>query len=137
MNRNPRSKGAGSLTRTVRSLHNEVKLKDAFSALTVEEQLLVLAAYAHELTILARDGYEAATEQLSDPRLVRRVNEVQHRVTSAIYSRLKRSEERYPDEVLVDIVAGGEDSLGSRLRSSLRRAWRVALGAELDESLPK
>ncbi len=111
------------------------QLKDTFSALTEEQQVVVLAAYAHELTILARDGYETGTEQLSDPLLVRRLNEVQHRVTSAILSRLQSSDERYPDDVLMDIITGGEDRLGVRLRSSFRSAWRVAFGAEMSESV--
>jgi hypothetical protein len=113
------------------------QLKDTFSALTEEQQALVLAAYAHELTVLARDGYEAGTERLSDPLLLRRINEVQHRVTAAISSRLKNNKERYPDEVLIDIIAGGDDGLGKQLRSSFRRAWRWALGAEIGESLPE
>ena len=113
------------------------ELKDTFSALTEEQQAVVLAAYAHELTILAREGYEAGTEQLSDPLLVRRLNEVQHRVTGAFLSRLMSNEERYPDDVLIDIIAGGDDAFGARLHSSFRRAWRVALGAEMGQSLPK
>lgn len=111
------------------------ELKDTFSALTEEQQALVLAAYALELTVLARDGYEAGTEQLSDPLLLRRLNEVQHRVSSAIFSRLKSSEERYPDDVLMDIIAGGDDGLGKRLRFSFKRAWRIAFGTEMGETL--
>ncbi|MDR3457946.1 MAG: hypothetical protein P4N60_10905 [Verrucomicrobiae bacterium] len=113
------------------------ELKHAFSALTEQQQALVLAAYAHELTMLARAGYEAGTVLLSDPSMVRRVNEVQHRVTSAIFSRLNNCSERYPDDVLIDVVTGGTDRDGERFRSSFRRAWHTALGSEFGESLPK
>jgi hypothetical protein len=63
------------------------ELKDTFLALTEQQQALGLAAYSHDLTILAREGYEAGTERLSNPLLLRRLNEVQHRVPSVIFSR--------------------------------------------------
>jgi hypothetical protein len=108
-----------------------------FSALTEDRQAVVLAAYAHELTIVARDGYEAGTERLSNPLLLRRLNEVQHRVASAILDRLQGNQERYPDDVLIDIVVGGGDDLGRRLHASFCRAWQVALGVPIKESLPQ
>ena len=113
------------------------ELKGTFSVLTEAQQALVLTAYAHELTILAREGYEPGTEQLSDPLLLRRLNEVQHGVTDAIFSRLNGSKERYPDDVLINIIAGGDDGLGARLRCSFRRAWLIALGTEMGESSPE
>ena len=97
----------------------------------------MLSAYAHELTIVAREGYEAGGYGLSDPQLLRRINEVQHRVASAILSRLKGSTERYPDEVLIDVIGAGagSDSMSARFRSSFRRSWRIALGHDLPESV--
>ena len=96
------------------------ELKAKFSALADQEQALVLAAYSHDLTMLARHGYEAGTERVADPLLLRRLNEVQHRVASAILSRLNCSKERYPDNVLIDIIAGGDDGLGKTLQSSFQ-----------------
>lgn len=111
--------------------------KAAFSALTEQQQALVLASYAFELTILARDGYEAGTEKLSDPQLVRRINEVQHRVTIAVVSRLKNDKSRYPDDVLMDIIVGsGADKLSAHLRSSFLRAWQTAVGTPVEGSSP-
>jgi hypothetical protein len=108
----------------------------AFSALTAEQQVLVLSAYAFNLTMLAREGYVAGGDGLSDPRLLRRINEVQHRVTSAILSRLKDSAERYPDDVLISVIGAGEsgDGVNARLRSSFQDAWRMAFGVDLGQS---
>ena len=109
-----------------------------FSALTEHEQALVLAGFAHELTMLAREGYAVGTMQLADPELVRRVNEVQHRVASAILARLSGSTQRYPNDVLLNIIAGsGQDVFSGRLRSAFRRAWHVAFGTELDSHSTK
>src|SRR5262245_56054064 len=112
------------------------EIKDSFSALTDEQQAVVLAAYAQRLTVVAHEGYEAGTERLSDPSVVRRVNELQHRVAGAILSRLTSTEDRYPYDVLVDIIVGEDDGLGGRLHSSFRRAWRVALGVDMGQRLP-
>jgi hypothetical protein len=113
------------------------KVKTEFAMLTEHRQALVLAAYAHELTILARNGYEVGTEQLSDPQLVRRLNEVQHRVASAIVSRLQGSKERYPDDALIDIITGaGGDMFSVQLHLSFLRSWNHAFGTELGKNLP-
>lgn len=109
-----------------------------FSTLSEHEQALVLARFAHQLTILARDGYEAGTMRLSDPELVRRINEVQHRITDAIAARLSGSTERYSDDALLRIIAGSEsDPFSCQRRSLFRRAWKIAFGSELDSNSDK
>lgn len=109
----------------------------AFCSLTEQQQALVLSAYAHELTIAAREGYVAGDDGLTDPQLLRRINEVQHRVADAILSRLKGRTERYPDEVLIDVIGAGasSDPMSARFRSSFRHAWRIALGHDLPDSV--
>jgi hypothetical protein len=72
-----------------------------FSGLSEPKQTLVLARFAWELTVLARDGYQPGSDQIANGALVRDLNELQHRVTSAIVDRLSSRKERYPDEVLV------------------------------------
>jgi hypothetical protein len=109
-----------------------------FSALTEHDQALLLASFSHELTMVAREGYEAGTEHLSDPQLLRRINEIQHRVASAIMARLSDSMQRYPDDVLVSIIAGSDtDAFSRRLHSAFRRAWRMAFDAELPDDFPQ
>jgi hypothetical protein len=102
----------------------------AFCALTLEQQTLVLAAYAHDLTIVARESYTVGGTDLSDPQLLRSINEVQHRIASAILSRLSGDEARYPDMVLLNVIGVGEgdDPMSSRFRASFRQAWRIAFG---------
>ena len=108
-----------------------------FSALSEPEQTYLLANLAHQLTLYARDGYEPGTERLSNLELVRRLNEVQHRVTAAICDRLANHKERYPDDVLINIVAGHDsDKFGRYLHSAFRRSWKMAFGAELPSDLP-
>jgi len=104
-----------------------IELKDSFSALTTEQQTRVLASYAHELTLVAREGYEVGTEHLINPALVRRINEIQHRVTSTIVSRLTDCEKRYPDNVLIEIITSDSEQDGNRFTAAFRRAWRMAI----------
>lgn len=102
-----------------------------FSALREHDQALLLATLSHELTMVAREGYEVGTERLTDPELLRRINEIQHRIASAIMARLSGSIERYPDDVLIGIIAGSDtDAFGRRLHSTFRCAWRMAFGTE-------
>jgi len=52
--------------------------------LPFESQLRFLARLSFELTVAGRNSYEAGTEELTHPRQLRRVNEVQHRVTACL-----------------------------------------------------
>jgi hypothetical protein len=108
----------------------------AFSTLTEREQALLLASFSHELTIVAREGYEPGTERLSDPELLRRINEIQHRIASAIMARLSNSNRRYSDAALISIIVGsGTDAFGKRLQSLFHRAWWIAFANELVDDL--
>ena len=75
-----------------------------FQALSEIEQARFLAHFAHSLTIDARAGYEIGTEGLTHPELLRRLNEVQHRLQGAILARLSANTARIPDDVLVAMM---------------------------------
>lgn len=48
------------------------------------ERTVVLARLAHELTICGRTTYEAGTENVLEPQVLRACNELLHRVTAAV-----------------------------------------------------
>ena len=75
-----------------------------FSALSLGRKASLLAALAHELTIVARDTYEAGTENLTCPSRMRAINEVQHRLTAFLAALLRGDPRRYPDDILVRIL---------------------------------
>ena len=105
------------------------KVKEKFRNLSNQQQILLLAVYAHQLTITTRGGYEIGTESLSNGPYVRNMNEIQHRVTSAIVSRLRENSTRYPDDVLIDIIVGHN---WKHLSCDFERAWRSAFGSDLE-----
>jgi hypothetical protein len=53
-------------------------------SLSHAERTAVLARLAHELTICARATYEAGTENVLEPQVLRYYNELLHRVTAAV-----------------------------------------------------
>ncbi len=75
-----------------------------FSALSSEEKAKFLALLAHELTIIARDTYEAGEEGLTCPGRMRAVNEVQHRLTAFLAALSRGDARRYPDDILIRIL---------------------------------
>jgi hypothetical protein len=75
-----------------------------FSSYHLKEKEEFLAHLAYELTIIARDSYEAGENGLTNPRRVRRINEIQHRLSAFLWALLRNDSQRYPDEVLVRIV---------------------------------
>ncbi len=69
-----------------------------------EEKEEFLAHLMYELTVLARGTYEVGQEGLTNPRQMRRLNEVQHRVSAFLLALLRNDLKRYPDDLLVKIV---------------------------------
>ncbi|MDQ3089331.1 MAG: hypothetical protein M3Q78_12165 [Acidobacteriota bacterium] len=75
-----------------------------FSSLTRDEQIKFLAHFLHYLTIVARDTYQVGTENIINQPKLRTVNEIQHQISSHLFALLENSLERYPDDVLMQII---------------------------------
>jgi hypothetical protein len=75
-----------------------------FSSLSETEQQKFLALFSHWLTILARDTYEIGTQNITNSPKIRRINEIQHQISSHLLALLENNKERYPDEVLLKII---------------------------------
>jgi hypothetical protein len=94
----------------------------AYSALPASEQLRVLADYVHDLTVIARGTYIPQTEDIADPRRLRLLNEVQHRVTGHMRHLISGNIKRYPDDVIVRFVLAEDDAeLLNGFGAALRR----------------
>lgn len=78
--------------------------------LTGNEAAIFLAHLAHELTVCARgETYEAGTERVLEPELLRAFNEVQHRVTGSLRDYLIRQEGMSVEDVLEMIREFGHE----------------------------
>jgi hypothetical protein len=83
---------------------------ETYSKMPVADQALCLALYGYELTILARYAYEPGTDDVKNPRWLRKCNEIQHRILGHISKLLNDDKGRYPDDVLLNIVIPEENS---------------------------
>jgi len=54
------------------------------SSLTLDRKVCFLARLSFEITIAGRHSYEAGTDELTHPRQLRRINEIQHRVSGCL-----------------------------------------------------
>ena len=93
-----------------------------------EDQLRFLVRLSFELTIAGRCSYEAGTEDLVHPRQLRRVNEIQHRVTACLSQLLNGT---CPDGFLASVADWVLTSQNCELDGWLRRAWSEAKGRSL------
>lgn len=64
-----------------------------------------LARLAHELTVCARSTYEAGTENILEPQVLRGYNELLHRVTACIRSHLTEDTE-FPVSAILEMARG-------------------------------
>ena len=94
-----------------------------FSSYSAEEKKEFIAQLSYELTIVARGCYEVGTEELTEPRRMRRINEVHHRVSALLWALLRDDPERFPDDVLMRIVLEqpGDETLRRELRATFAR----------------
>jgi len=98
------------------------ELVAAFSSLSATDQWRVLAEYAHGLTVIARGTYVPQTEDVADPRRLRMLNEVQHRVIGHLQKLISGSAERYSDDAIVRIIIGEDDAeLLTLLETAVKR----------------
>jgi hypothetical protein len=75
-----------------------------YSSYSDAEKSDFLAQLSRELTIYVRDCYEVGSDRFTDPKRVRLLNEVQHRISNQLVGLLRKSKGQYPDEVLVRII---------------------------------
>jgi len=92
-----------------------------FSSLSPREKEEFIAHLMSELTIIGRDTYEVGQDGLTDPQRLRRVNEVQHRVSEYLWALLRDDQQRYPDDVLLKIILEHPDD--SELEQQLHEVF--------------
>ena len=97
-----------------------------FSSYSTEEKEEFLAHFMHELSIIARDSYEVGQDGLTNPPRVRRINEVQHKVSAFLCAILQGDPQRFPENVLVKIILEHPDDaiLERQLGESFARLTR-------------
>lgn len=66
----------------------------------IYNEILILTCLSNSLTVAARGTYEAGTENVLKPSVLRAYNEVQHRITAAIRDRLKGKEAMSVNSIL-------------------------------------
>jgi hypothetical protein len=99
-----------------------------FSSYSAEEKKEFVAQLMHDLTVVARDGYEVGAEGLTNPRRVRKINEIQHRLSSFLRSLLRDDPRRYPDELIVRMAleAPEDEEFARQLARAFESAHRAA-----------
>ncbi len=75
-----------------------------YSSLDATNQQRFLARLGYELTMMGRESYEVGTNGLTDPELLRRVNELVHRLLDHLSALLSNKVDRRDDATMVSIL---------------------------------
>lgn len=67
-------------------------------------QIKFLSRLGHQITILARDTYEADSDSLLNPIQLRCTNEMMHRILGQQFKLLFGDKGRYPDDVFIKMI---------------------------------
>jgi len=94
------------------------------------ERLALLARLAHELTICARDTYEAGTDGVLEPEVLRAYNELLHRVTVAVVQH-QSGADGFSVETIIEMARsfGEKHSRIREIDCVLHRAFHPSGGA--------
>lgn len=94
-----------------------------FTSSSLKEKEDFLAQLIHDLTMIARDSYEVGGNGLTNPQRMRRINEVQHRISDFLLALMRNNPHRYPDDALVRIVLEhpGDNELEQQLNKTFTR----------------
>jgi len=79
-------------------------------AMTAAEQVHFLSVLGHTLTIVARDAYEFQAPGVTNPRLLRDLNEIHHRIYPQIKSLLGQGKPVFGQESMASWLLGKERS---------------------------
>jgi hypothetical protein len=85
---------------------SQSSIKHSLENLSNEKQIKLLLSYGHQLTVMARDAYEFQGPGVTKPRLLRDVNEINHRLYPQIQMLLLEGKSVFPLEELASWIAG-------------------------------
>ena len=95
-----------------------------FSSYSLAEKEEFIAQLIYELTVVGRGTYEIGQNGLTEPQRLRRINEVQHRLSAYLWALLRNDEQRYPDDVLLRLFIlshPDDEALEQELRAAFMR----------------
>ena len=102
---------------------NQQTCEQFLAALSPTEQARFLSRLGHELTVLARSAYEFQGPGVTDPRLLRDLNEISHRIFSQVASLIAdRAPEFEPDMLASWLLGEDKPHLQARLAAAFDRA---------------
>lgn len=105
--------------------------EQALAGMSSQTQAQFLAGLGHVYTVLARDSYEFQGPGVTNPRLLRDVNEVHHRLYAQLSALLMHGEGVFPPDVLASWLCGEGRSDAFRAASieAFERCFRKLPGA--------
>lgn len=74
------------------------------------EQARFLAILGHWLTVVARGTYEVQSEEVRDPKTLRALNEIHHRIYAQINGLVSRRAAKFPPDAMASWLAAEGES---------------------------
>jgi hypothetical protein len=92
------------------------QLSDIFHRLSEHDKISLLARWLVELGTCARDTYVPGSDAVVDAPRLRIFNELQHRIAAQLDHLINGEDNRYPDDVFLQMVLAGADEVQCRRR---------------------
>jgi hypothetical protein len=108
----------------------KTELLELYFGLDSDAKALFLARLSNELTIWMRAEYEESTDCSKRAKRLMGANELQHHISSELRNHLLKTDDRYPDEVLMNILLEKATycEISEEFQSALIRTAASAVG---------
>src|SRR5216684_1586414 len=95
-----------------------------WNSLALSKRIQLCARLCHSLTIVARGAYGDGGDSPPDSQRLRDINEMQHRLTSAVHEMLTTGDCTYADQIVIPIFFNPYDDKGfeAELQSAFSQA---------------
>lgn len=85
---------------------NQAEILKVFESLSTKEKISLLLTYGHQLSVLARMAYEFQGPGVEKPRLLRDVNEINHRIYPQVNSLISNQTPEFPFFEITSWISG-------------------------------
>ena len=89
-------------------------MQGEYLASTRDDQLLWLAAAIRYVSMVARGTYVPDGDDLEDPKRMRKLNEIVHRISDHLLSRIDTGRSGIPDDIFFDYLSVATDAVNLR-----------------------
>lgn len=105
---------------------NQAEILREIESRSSKEKVTLLLTYGHQLSVMARTAYEFQRPGVEKPRLLRDINEINHRIYPQVQSLISSKKPKFPFSEITSWISG--EGKNEETQNASIQAFKRALG---------